>query len=52
VSNKSFNPDKRAISAIMGGTIFGDVDPIGFDEPITFNIDRAGFRRVRIGGPA
>lgn len=39
----------------MGSTTtFGDVTPAmtGLTQPAIFNIDRAGFRRVRIGGPA
>ena len=38
----------------MGSTTFGDVDRAmtGLDEPATFKIDRASFRRVRIGGHA
>jgi hypothetical protein len=38
----------------MGSTTFGNVTPAmtGPAGPATFRRDRAGFRRVRIGGPA
>jgi hypothetical protein len=47
-SNKSFNPDK----ADMGSTTFGNVTPpmTGSAMPATFNIGRAGVRRVRMDG--
>jgi hypothetical protein len=38
----------------MGSTTFGNVNPAvtGAAASATFNIDRAGFRRVRIDGRA